>query len=618
MLVTGGYSRLRCQHRPLHELLLCLLALIFFSGTAAQAANPPQANAAVNAASFTAAIAPGCLISIFGTDLDASTELAQGLPLPAQFSGVTVTLNGRTLPLLYASALQINAQLPFDVSGSATLQVTTPAGSSSLAITISGVAPGVFTSPTSNGTVAAIVHANGALVSANAPAQGGEYISIYMTGLGQVNGPISAGQPGPLSPLLSAMAAVQVQIGSAAPVGASYAGLAPGFAGLYQVNVRVPQLAAGSYPLTVLAGASTSNAVTLPVAALVAHYEYVFPDGAMYVYDMDNGFNLIKQVNIPQAQAIRGVAVSAPAHTLYISYGGDGGGANGSMLAYDLLSDQVVWTVNYSTGIDSMAITPDGKTIYMPTGELNLGTIWNVIDASNGNVTGTIAAGAQPHNTVVSVDGTAVYMGPKGDNFLYAASTATNTITHKIGPLVAGVRPFTINGKQTLAFTTATGFLGFQVSDINAGQVLYTVPIAGFSVPSSFPASIPSHGISLSPDEREIWVMDAANSYVHVFDVTGLPGSAPRQVADLPLTRPMTSLESPCNYDCLRDGWVQHSRDGRFVFIGDSGDVFDTATRKSVINLDPLYNTRKHLEIDWQNGVPVFSTGRQGLGYVTP
>ena len=110
--------------------------------------------------------------------------------------------------------------------------------------------------------------------------------------------------------------------------------------------------------------------------------------------------------------------------------------------------------------------------------------------------------------------------------------------------------------------------------------------------------------------------MDAPNSYVHVFDVSGLPGSPPRQVADIPIAS-MTGSESPCTYDCQREGWVLHSRDGQFVVVGDSGDVIDTATRKIVANLAPLADTRKYLEIDWQNGVPVFTTSRSGLGYVT-
>ena len=111
--------------------------------------------------------------------------------------------------------------------------------------------------------------------------------------------------------------------------------------------------------------------------------------------------------------------------------------------------------------------------------------------------------------------------------------------------------------------------------------------------------------------------MDEPNSYVHVFDVTSVPNSPPKQVANIPLTRPVTGNESPCAQDCLREGWLQHSRNGRFVFVGDSGDVIDTSTRKSVANLDTLYNTRKFLEIDWRNGVPISTTTRSGLGYVT-
>jgi hypothetical protein len=170
---------------------------------------------------------------------------------------------------------------------------------------------------------------------------------------------------------------------------------------------------------------------------------------------------------------------------------------------------------------------------------------------------------------------------------------------------------------MTLAFTTATNFLGFQVSDLTTGRVLYTVPVSGYQIPANFPLSTPSHGISLSPDEKEIWVMDAANSFLHVFDVSGLPGNAPRQIADLSLSRPMSGGETPCLYDCDRDGWVQHTRDGRFVIAGDTGDVFDAMTKALAIQLDPLFNTRKHLEIDWNNGIPIATTSRHGLGYVT-
>jgi DNA-binding beta-propeller fold protein YncE len=383
-----------------------------------------------------------------------------------------------------------------------------------------------------------------------------------------------------------------------------------------------PKGSAASCPVlarTATRGTASTNAGTnTPTAGSsnTRHYEYVFPDGGMYVYDMDNGHKLVKSISLPTTAGVRGVVASPITHMLYISYEGDGGhNGNGSLLKYDLVTDQLTWTKSYSHGIDSMAISPDGKTIYMPDGELSSDGTWYVIDANSGNETGTIIGGLGPHNTIVSLNGTHVYLGGRDYNYLEVADTTTHQVIKKIGPLYSSVRPFTINGAETLAYTTATGFLGFQVSDITTGQVLYTVPIHGFSWDGSGP-SAPSHGISLSSDEKELYVMDSPNSYVHVFDVSGVPCSAPVQVADIKVTS-MAGNESNCAYDCLKDGWLQHSRDGRFVYVGDSGDVIDTATRKSVITLPALSNTRKMLEIDWQNGVPILTTSRSGLGYVT-
>jgi DNA-binding beta-propeller fold protein YncE len=263
-----------------------------------------------------------------------------------------------------------------------------------------------------------------------------------------------------------------------------------------------------------------------------------------------------------------------------------------------------------------MAITPDGKTIYMPDGESSGDGRWYIVDADSGDDTGVINAGTGPHNTLVSLNGKHVYLGSRYTPYLTVVDTSTNQIIQKIGPLQGnGVRPFTINGRETLAYMSTTGFLGFQVGDIQTGKILYTVPIQGFTWDGSG-ATDPSHGISLSPDEKELYVLDWANSYVHVFDVSKVPASAPRQVADIRLSRSMHHNESPCAYDCLADGWLQHSADGRFVYVGDEGDVIDTASRHIVANLDTLYNTRKMLEIDWQNGVPIFTTTRQGMGYV--
>jgi len=364
----------------------------------------------------------------------------------------------------------------------------------------------------------------------------------------------------------------------------------------------------------------TSPATLSARSRTIRHFEYVLPDDGIRVYDIDRGHRLVQRITLPQARAIRGVVASPATHTLYVSYGGDGGvRGNGSMLAYDLLRDRVLWQRDYEHGIDSMAISPNGATIYMPDGELSSRPLWHVIDAATGTATTTISAGAGPHNTIVGLDGKYVYLGGRNHNALMVASTASGRAVREIGPLESGVRPFTINGAQTLAFTTATGFLGFQVGSITSGSVLYTVTFPGFSYdPERFSPTAPSHGISLSPDEREVYVLDAPNGYVHVFDVTGLPTSPPRRLADVKLVHPLTGEESPCVYDCERDGWLQHSRDGGYVYVGDSGDVIVTGTRKIGPFLPALRNTRKSLEIDWRRGRPVATTSRHGLGYVRP
>src|SRR5262249_26339387 len=121
-----------------------------------------------------------------------------------------------------------------------------------------------------------------------------------------------------------------------------------------------------------------------PPPPVVAHLEYVFPDGSFSVYDMDNGHRLVKSVALPPAGGIRGVIAHAGTHALYISYGGDGDGQHGppTLLKYDLLTDAIVWTHEYPIGIDSMSITPDGERLYMPSGELSPGGTWYVVNAT--------------------------------------------------------------------------------------------------------------------------------------------------------------------------------------------------------------------------------------------
>ena len=357
----------------------------------------------------------------------------------------------------------------------------------------------------------------------------------------------------------------------------------------------------------------------LAARAIPRRYEYAFPDGALVVYDIDRGFAPVKRVALPTERGVRGACASARTASLYVSYGGDGGPeGNGALLKYDLRRDRVLWMRDYPFGIDSMAITPDGQKIFMPEGELARGGTWYVLAGDDGRVIGQVAGGTGPHNTIVSRDGKRVYLGGRNHNELLVADTQTYEVIARIGPLVSGVRPFTIDAAERYAYTTATGLLGFQVSNIRTGRVLHTVEFSGFTWdPKSFPASCPSHGISLAPKGDSLYVLDAPNARVHVFDVRPLP-RVPRMVATVRLSG-LSGYEASCAYDCLRDGWISHTRDGRFAIVGDAGDVISTRVRRVVKHLPVLTNTRKYIEVvfDARGGVVWAATSRSSVGYPT-
>ena len=352
------------------------------------------------------------------------------------------------------------------------------------------------------------------------------------------------------------------------------------------------------------------------VATGVSHLEYVLQDGITSVYDMDHEYTLVKTISLPSTKdEVRGASVAPSTHILYVPHGGDGGpNGNGSVLAYDLVQEKVLWDVKLNTGIDSGQVSPDASKLYVPSGELAESGIWNILSASNGELIGTIKGGSGAHNTVVSNDGRFVYLGGRLYNFLDVYETATGKVK-EIGPLIGTVRPLTVNSSNTLAFTTATNFDGFQVSSITTGKVLFTVSFG--EVPKGFRFTSPSHGISLSPDEKQVYVIDAVNKQIQFWDVSKVKeGLAPTQIGVVQVAGLDATPESPCAYDCGRGGWLQLSRDGRFLFVGDSGEVIETATRTVLTTLSTLAQTKKSIEVDWQGGVPVATSGRTGVGYV--
>jgi uncharacterized protein (TIGR03437 family) len=235
-----------------------------------------QLGAAVEGAGFAvgAALAPGGISSLFGVGMASSTEQAAVIPLPTKLAtntSLNVVTSTATLsaPLYYVSPTQINFQLPYEISGTSVSLVLTTGGVSStpLAINVADTSPGIFASTTG---VAAALHGltNLSLTSAS-PAKPGEIIVVYCAGLGAVTPAVLSGTAvAPGGANSTANATVTAMIGGASAA-VQFAGLAPGFVGLYQVNMVVPTtVTAGSaVQIVVTANSRTSNTATIPVAS---------------------------------------------------------------------------------------------------------------------------------------------------------------------------------------------------------------------------------------------------------------------------------------------------------------------------------------------------------------
>ncbi len=227
----------------------------------------------VGAADYAAStpVSPGSILSLFGQGLADTTQVAGSTPLPVQLGGVKVLVGGYEAPLISVSAGpefdQINFQLPVEAGGLTYADVVVAnngAYSDPEGVTIYPVVPAIFTLSQQGAGAAAALHPDFSLVSAARPAQAGETLQIYATGIGEVRPTARTGAPP--SSLATVTAAVQASMGGR-PAEVTFAGLAPGFVGLYQVNVTVPAgLAAGDAPLVLSQGGIPSaDGVTVAV-----------------------------------------------------------------------------------------------------------------------------------------------------------------------------------------------------------------------------------------------------------------------------------------------------------------------------------------------------------------
>ncbi len=314
------------------------------------------------------------------------------------------------------------------------------------------------------------------------------------------------------------------------------------------------------------------------------------------VYDIDQGHRLLRRIAASgldekgQPLNIKGICASAVTKRFYVT-------TTRTLTCFDLLTEKILWEKSYPGGCDRMSISPDGKVIYVPSLENDH---WHVVDGLSGEVIKKIVLKSGAHNTIVSLDSKHAYLAGLKSPLLRVTDTSNHEVIREVGPFGNVVRPFTINGAQTLCFVNVNELLGFEIGDLRSGKMLHRIEVQGFKKGPTKRHGCPSHGIGLTPDEKEIWLADSFNNRLHIFDATVMP---PKQ---------LTSIEV---HD--QPGWITFSLDGRFGYPS-TGDVIETATRKIVTSLKDekgnAIQSEKLLEIDFDGNRPIRAGDQFGLG----
>jgi len=359
--------------------------------------------------------------------------------------------------------------------------------------------------------------------------------------------------------------------------------------------------------ILLIAGLVLVSARPVQSQSAVHHYLYVAVPGirdylgygghGLLVFDIDNNHQFVKRIETQgyhpnkKPSNVKGIAVSVPLNSVYIS-------TLESLRRIDLVTGKIIWEKFMPEGCDRMSISPDGKIMYLPSLE---NKFWYVVDCNTGELIKKIPGFTRTHNTVFGPSGNHVYLDDLASPWLKVADSKTNTVIGKVGPFGNFIRPFTINGAETRAYVTVDSLLGFEVGDLKSGKVLDRVLVEGWETGRVRRHGNPSHGIGLTPDEKEIWLCDGFNMRLHVFS------AAPpyQQLTTIPLQ------DMP--------GWVTFSIDGKYAYPS-SGEVIDVKTRRILTTLkDENYNSvasEKMVEIDMENGKAVAAGDQFGIGRV--
>jgi hypothetical protein len=310
--------------------------------------------------------------------------------------------------------------------------------------------------------------------------------------------------------------------------------------------------------------------------------------GTISIYDIDAGHRLIRTIHtVPNVDDVKGVAGSAVTGKLYVAYHNAAG--TGMVYCLDIYQDAVLWNREIPSGVDRLAINPNGQLIYMPTWEGATVNYIQVLDAGTGDVVKRVYFSNRSHDTQYPLSGP-IFQETKAEDgsghYLYLINPHTYAVS-RVGPYLGVLGPYAVDSLSRYVVNNVTTVWGMQVADLETGQIITA------SIPDHPPGNAGLlHGIGWTPDQREVWQSGPGHDpHVYVWEMT--QPMAPVLKARL----------------ALRSGhgshWLTFDIRGDYGYVApeknsdDGTEIFSVATHSSI---GVIGASEDMLEVDFANG----------------
>lgn len=371
------------------------------------------------------------------------------------------------------------------------------------------------------------------------------------------------------------------------------------------------------------AAATATLAATARAGAPPARSRYLYAvnqsranRGSISVYDIHHGHRLVKTIRtVDNVKDVKGVAASSVTGRLYVAYrtfsGTPGPSASTRFPAYicclDLSDDRVLWNKIIRPDVDRLVVSPDGRLLYVPSGESNSFLFMNIVDAATGDIVKQANCPKASHDALFPLSGP-LFMETKALDasgwYLYMIDPTSYAVS-RLGPYANTLGPYAVNGKTTYVVNSVVNLWGMQVAEIKTNRII-TAPLPGLPPKPRF---LP-HALGWRPDEKEVWQSgDANDPHLYVWDM-------------IDPMRPVMKRRLNLRFEG-GSHWLTFDIDGhycyaapeknKFAYSEQPTEIFDARTH---VSLGTIGSSEDMLEIDFAAGKVSRVGDQYGIGRV--